>query len=654
MQLRAAVKNASALFLPMSFVFAICLFVGAYSSRAGENDFALTILHTNDLHSHDESFQERGHLIGGLARIGYLVHSIKANQKNVLAVDAGDFFQGTTIFQKYAGEVEVNLFNMIGYDVVTLGNHEFDNGPGVLAKELSLAKFPVINANLDFGSEEALKKIVRPSIVEKVDGQEIAFIGAVTPDLQQVALRTGSVTVIGADDKGDRDAWMKPIALQVARYKKQGINKIVLVTHCGVELDRELARAMPDVDVIVGGHSHTRLDEPIWFNHPDGDVTAVVQTGSFGRALGKFDLVFNGKGQLIQPSCNYRLINITERIKADPNMAAYISKMVAPLLPLRREIVAQAKGAFDNRFNICPWDSPLGDLVCDALSEASADYGARITFQNRGGIRGRIEPGPVSEEKVQELLPFENKLVFATIDGACLLQALEHSVDGPLGGSFLDVHGIKLGYDPQKPKGDRIVFALAEDEHGQWLPIEKSKDYKVAVNDYTFSGGEGYNFKSARNVIATNDKLSVPFHKYLLKHKLIAPQEPNRIVPVTAQLAKIEAQAGGKERLTIHSGNGAAKVEVLSAPALGVVPVAFDKESSAVSENLAHFPVPLSQALYAKVSGRCDQNGDCVLEARNDQINRFGKAHFISVIARPARSSSTKKVEISYPLAIGP
>jgi 5'-nucleotidase / UDP-sugar diphosphatase len=510
----------------------IALGLGARSSNengsaSGGEKFALTILHTNDIHAHDEPFQDHKRVVGGLSRIAYLVHSLKSTGRNTIALDAGDFFQGTILYQKYRGEVEVNLFNMVGYDAVTLGNHEFDDGPLNLSKQLAKAKFPVISCNLDLGGEEQLARIVRPSILKEIAGEKVAVIGAITPDLERIDLNLGSVRV-----RSHGTDWIKPIKEEVLLYKNQGVDKIILLTHCGIEADKTLAQTLSDVDVIVGGHSHTRLEEPLWIPHADGSLTAVVQTGSYGRALGKFDLAFDGNGHLIERACQYQLIKIDKKLKEDQQAVAYLKEKMAPMLALRHQIDGYADRDFDNTFRTMPYDSAIGDLICDALAEKGTDYGAHIAFQNRGGIRARIEKGPISEEKVEEILPFDNKPVFATISGAKLLNVLEHSVGGPLGGSFLDVHGLKLSYDAQKPKGSRIVSVKAEDDGGNWQPVKPDKDYKIVINDYNFKGGEAYDFKAAKDVVYTEGRISDSLRDYLLKHKHVEPTKLDRIVPL--------------------------------------------------------------------------------------------------------------------------
>lgn len=580
---------------------------------------------------------ERGRSVGGMARIAHLIKAIKQSHKNAIAIDAGDFFQGTTLFQKYGGEVEISALNQSGYDIVTLGNHEFDNGPDELAKSLKEAKFTTISCNIDFSKVPELEALVKPSVVREIGGEKIAFIGAVTPELEHVSLRTAPAHI-----KVEGEKWMQPIKAEVERYKHEGINKIILVTHCGVELDKELAQSLSDVDAIVGGHSHTRLDQPVWVKHSDGSKTIIVQTGCYGRTLGDLDLAFNKKGELLEPDTDYHLINISDRIQEDPALAAYIKEKAAPLLALRQEIVGFSESEFDNRFNGTPWDSPIGDLLCDALIEEGASYGATIAFQNRGGIRARIEKGPVSEEKIRELLPFENHVILATIDGEHLRSILEHSVDGMLGGHFLDVRGLKFGYDPNKPPGHRLVFVLAAAEKGEWRPIKPDGAYKIVVNDYTFKGGEGYQWSGTSDVVRLPDLLSDAFHKYLIKHKTIRAQLPNRIVPVTSGLAEFVGKS--QPKLVIHLPSPSTKVILQYGEDLGVEP--FSKET--ISR-----PVPLTGLAQPVIleSKRAARRQSTELTVDTKSPGQSRKYLNLVVICKQSKSASLKDFAVSYPLA---
>jgi 5'-nucleotidase len=603
------------------------MLVATHAARSDSAGLHLTILHTNDLHAHDESFEERQRSIGGFPRIGHMLRLFRAKDpKHTLTIDAGDIFQGTPLFTKYHGEVEVNMLNKMGYDIYTIGNHEFDDGPQNLATQLKQAKFDVINANMDLTAEPELASVVKPSVVKEIDGQKIAFIGGITADLNSVALNTGGVKIKSAGPN-----WVQPFVDEVDKLKASGINKIVLVTHCGVESDKILAQSIPEIDVIVGGHSHTRLDKPIVVEHSDGTTTTIVQTGCYGRAFGKLDLVFDDKGKVVPTSTAYRLINITDKIVSDPDLKEYVDEKVKPLLGLRNEIVGDATDAFDNSFRTIPWDSALGDIICDSLAAEGKNYGVQISFENRGGIRARIEKGPLSAEKVEEMLPFDNKVVYATISGAVLLKAMEHSLAGPLGGSFFDEHGLKIAYDTSRAKGDRIVYALVENKSGEWKPVDPNGKYKIAVNDYSFKSGEGYDFSGAENIEYVPERISAAFRHYLDKHHTISPQSPDRIVPLTKDLAQLQKVSDGLQ------------VVVQGAPPNSKLTVIQGTHRSVASINGVPVPVASPKVLVTGIKSTPDGS-------RSIKLKNVSDKSWICVYAQPTATS--KKLLISYPLAV--
>jgi 5'-nucleotidase / UDP-sugar diphosphatase len=610
-------------------VAGLLILVASLAANSDSTGLHLTILHTNDLHAHDESFEERQKSIGGFPRIGHMIRLLRAKDpKHTLTIDAGDIFQGTPLFTKYHGETEVNLLNKMGYDIYTIGNHEFDDGPQNLAKQLKVAKFDVINANMDLSKEPELAAVVKPYVIKEIDGQKIAFIGGITADLNSVALNTGNVTIKSAGPN-----WVQPFIDEVDKLKAQGINKFVLVTHCGVESDKILAQSIPEIDVIIGGHSHTRLDKPIVVEHSDGSTTTIVQTGSYGRTLGKLDVVFDDKGRIVPASTDYRLINITDKIISDPDLKAYVDEKVEPLLGLRKEIVGDASDVFDNQFRNYPSDSALGDLITDALASEGKTYGVQIAFENRGGIRARIEKGPITAEKVEEMLPFDNKVVYATVSGATVLKVLEHSFSGPLGASFFDEHGLKIAYDASKPKGDRVVFALIEDSHGEWKPIDAHAKYKIAVNDYSFKSGEGYDFAGAENIQYIPERISVAFRHYLDKHHDVTPQASNRIVPLTAGLAELEKKKDGYY-LSIKGAPADAKLTVVEGSGSGV-------------ESIKNIPVPLSHPKILQTGIKATADGTQTIKLGSDKGSLDG---WVCVYAQPTPTS--KKVLTSYPLEL--
>ncbi len=502
--------------------------------------FSLTILHTNDIHAHDQPFQDRGKIVGGMARLGHLVRQLrKENSGHTIVADAGDIFQGTAFFTRYKGEVEVELLNMIGYDVYTIGNHEFDEGGINMADQLAKAHFDVLNCNLDATALPQLKKILKPSVIKTINGQKVAFVGAITPDIETLSLNRDGVELkrgraLQADSRDDL-SWVSPIKDEVERVAAEGVNKIVLVTHCGLEADKILAAQIPQVDAIIGGHSHTRLAASIVVKHDDGSHTIIVQTGNYGRNLGKLQLVFDNSGVVNTAATRYQLLPITPAIPEDKDIKDYLERKGEPLKSLRDTVVSVASKDFDNNFRGMKTDSALGDLICDSFYEAGKDDGAQITFENRGGIRSRIEQGNITLEKIEELLPFENHLVFADISGERLKKTLEHSVGGSTGGKFLDVHGLKFAYDSDRKFGDRIVFLLAE-KAGQWQEVSPADTYRIGMTDYSFKGGEGYQFPDAKNIKYTELKLNEYLKRYLQSHPHIKPKYGDRIAWVNGTL----------------------------------------------------------------------------------------------------------------------
>lgn len=600
---------------------------------ADNNDFRFTILHTNDLHAHAESFVDRNRLVGGLPRIGHLIRSIRADNPQTVVIDAGDIFQGTPLYTRYHGEVEVNLLNQIGYDIYTIGNHEFDDGAENLAKQLQSAKFEIISTNLDCTSQPALEKLVKPSVIRTINGKKVAFIGVMTPDLENLSLSLGGVKV-----KNVENDWIAPVRAEVKRMVDQGIDKIILVTHAGLDYDQELAEALPEVDAIIGGHSHTRLDKPVTIDRENGDRTLIVQTGCYGRSLGKLDLTFDKEGKLILPECKYNLISVNAKVPEEADLKAYVDEKVKPLLALRNTFVSFAAKPFDNRWTTLPWDSAIGNLICDSLQDAGKSHGATISFHNRGGIRGRIEQGPITLEKVEELLPFDNRLTIATISGASLKRALEHSVNAGLGGHFLDVHGIKFAYDRQKPRGSRIIYALTQNDKGTWEPVEPDKSYRIAVNNYTFQSGEGYNFTDAKDVKFLEERVSIPFKNYLSKNPKVAPAAPSRIVPLTEGVLT----RSGDDSISIAGAQPGSRITLVAGRGEGVEPV-FDS-----------LPVPLEGAKVITSGLLVGESGERTIGKVSTLLGlnetKGGAPVYLAAIVHPPKKGKNRKTLISYPL----
>lgn len=259
----------------------------------------LTILHTNDTHARIEPFPENHPDFGGMggfARRAQLVTEIRNKEKHVLLLDAGDVFQGTPYFNLYGGELDYKLMSRLGYDAGTLGNHEFDNGVDGWLKVRKFAEFPILNSNY---------KISRSDAREAVDNLLIKDMGGVKVGIFGLGIDFPGL-ILESQHEGFR--YFDPVntARGVARNLKQYLNcdLVVCLSHLGFEYqddrvsDKVVAREVADIDLIIGGHTHTFLNKPFEVYHNDGRVTRIVQAGFGGIRLGRIDYQFNSLNEI--------------------------------------------------------------------------------------------------------------------------------------------------------------------------------------------------------------------------------------------------------------------------------------------------------------------------------------------------------------------
>lgn len=268
-----------------------------FSGLAKSKNKKLVILHTNDMHSRIDPFPNDGRQyggMGGMARRASLIKQIRAKESNVLLLDAGDIFQGTPYFNFFGGELEYKLMSQMGYDAATLGNHDFDNGLAGLEKQMPHATFPFINSNYDFSGTSLQDKIQPYKIFEKAE-LKIGVFGL------GIELK-GLIPNETAEKVGYLDPVSKAKEM-VKLLQEQECNLIICLSHLGYKYDtdkiddRKLAAQVGDIDLIIGGHTHTFLDKPDAIISPGGKETLINQVGWSGINLGRIDFEFSASGQ---------------------------------------------------------------------------------------------------------------------------------------------------------------------------------------------------------------------------------------------------------------------------------------------------------------------------------------------------------------------
>lgn len=253
----------------------------------------LVILHVNDTHSHEEPLRDGGVQggMGGVIERAAYVDSVRTavGKKNVLLLHAGDYSQGTSYFTELGGDIEIDLINAMKYDVVTLGNHEFDNGIDELARRLGNLKCPVVCANYDF-SELVLGKYVKPYAIVRKGGMKIGVIGLLT-DVTRVVQKSIADKMKRFDDIEVANKW--------ADYLKneEHCDMVIALTHIGFDSvgmnDPALVAGTRNIDLVVGGHSHTFLTDAEYRSNLDGRPVPIVQDGCWGLFVGQVDVYRN-------------------------------------------------------------------------------------------------------------------------------------------------------------------------------------------------------------------------------------------------------------------------------------------------------------------------------------------------------------------------
>ncbi len=452
----------------------------------------ITILHTNDMHAHVEPFTQRGREMGGYARQATLIGRYRATDPNPLLLCAGDTFQGTLYFNVYEGLADLAYMNTIGFQAMTVGNHEFDRGPAVLARFAGLARFPLLAANLDASGDKELAPWVKPSAILEVGGERIGVVGAVPPDL--LSISTPGPTIAVKD-------LVTSVQAAIDTLTKASIDKVILLSHLGYRLDIELAGRLTGVDVIVGGHSHTLLGTipglpqpagpyPTVAKDAAGNTALIVQAWDWGKVLGRIKVRFDDGGRVTAWD-DALPIPVDPSVPEDPTVKSMIAALALPLAPVRDQVISHTvAGVATTRITPRHAENPMANVVADALLAATAKAGSVAAFINAGGVRAAFDPGPITYGQAVTVQPFNNTLVQIDLTGAELKAVLEETLGGlPESGAglLLPSRGTSYVIDVARPAGSRVI-----DLQIAGKPAESATVYRVTVPSFLAGGGDGH------------------------------------------------------------------------------------------------------------------------------------------------------------------
>ncbi len=539
--MKARLKSARIAALPVVPSIAVSCLLAAAASFATAPVFAedsVTILHTNDFHSRVEPISKydspcsaedntAGECFGGYARLVTAIAEARTRNPDALLFDGGDQFQGSLFYTYYKGKVAAEIMNTLQYDGMTVGNHEFDDGPVVLREFIDNVNFPIVMSNADVSEEPALaNKLMKSTIVEK-GGVKYGIVGLTPEDTNEIA--SPGRFVIFSD----------PVAAvqgEVDSLTEQGITRIIVLSHSGYEVDKRVAAETTGVDVIVGGHSNTLLsnsNERASGPYPTmiGD-TAVVQAYAYGKFVGELNVTFDDAGVITQATGEPIIIDGGVAENADT--IARVAELAKPLDEIRNEIVAATAGVVEGNRDVCRVEEcAMGNLVTDALLDRVKDQGVTIAIMNSGGLRASIDEGEVTMGEVLTVLPFQNTLATFEITGAGVVAALENGVSQveEVKGRFPQVAGLKFKWDPSMPANEGRIIEVMVASGDDFQPIDLEATYKVVSNNYVRGGGDGYDVfaDSATNVYDFGPNVETVVADYLSANAPYAPVLEGRI-----------------------------------------------------------------------------------------------------------------------------
>ena len=373
-----------------------------------------TILHSNDMHGDflAELQGAEGTLIGGLALLSGYINRVRREEENVLYVISGDMVQGSIIDAEYKGLSTMQIMNYLAPDVVTLGNHEFDYGVPQLLLLEKLANFPIVNANLYI--EPYNKRLMKPCHIITLAGFDILFIGIITSNI---------VHELGRDPLISKLFTLRDAATEIGKiinaYKNEDIDLTVLLTHIGFDADLQLATLLKSewgVDMIIGGHSHTILDDPARVNG-----ILIAQAGVGTDQVGRFDIIVDDDSNSVV-DWQWQLVPITSEIaEPDEGLQEYIQSFLRDIPPERRDLLCKFAEKLVHPVRV--EETPLGNLVADALADMTH---ADLVLIGSGAIRMK-ELGPrVTQSDFNACFPFEEALERLVLSGSQLKHIFAH------------------------------------------------------------------------------------------------------------------------------------------------------------------------------------------------------------------------------------
>lgn len=486
----------------------VCGFNGRGLDYRGRSDlFELSVIHLNDFHARFEETgptsgtchegEEAKNCVGGIARVSTMVNRLIEERPNPIFLNAGDNFQGSLWYNIHRWNVTATFMNMLPHDVLTLGNHEFDNGVENAVPYLKMIKAPVVVTNIDASDEPTIQGLYENSTILDRNGTKIGVIGAIVSNTDMIS-NTGKLKFLDEVTTVNEEA---------RKLKSRGVDIIIVLSHCGLDVDRIMAAKCPLIDVIVGGHSHTFLysGPPPFIDEP-ADVypvvvtqaktrrtVLIVQAAAFTKYLGNLTVWFDDKGEVADWAGNPILLD--HSVEQDPKILKAMKPWKIAVDKVAKSTLGKSRVYLDNKCK--RRECNLGNFIADAMVDSYVQKAENRTYwtyaavgvMNPGGIRAPIDSmnRNVTFADMMQAQPFENTWDTLELNGSCILQILE--MINPLVWS-----GLRIVY---KVNGKSMTVVEAKIrcracEVPRYEDLEKDQWYRIVVPTFLAKAGDGY------------------------------------------------------------------------------------------------------------------------------------------------------------------
>ncbi|KAF7563586.1 hypothetical protein G7046_g537 [Stylonectria norvegica] len=554
-----------------------------------DGNYNMTFFHVNDVHAHLDEYASSGTdckdpkkgCYGGYARIKAKIDELRDDHPDSLTLNAGDEFQGTLFYSFYGGEKIAETINQLGFDAMTLGNHEWDGGDEKLGEFLKNLTFPIVSCNVKSAYENLNKTIKNYHIFEKHD---LAVIGATTD------------TTPGISSVGDKTTFLDPIA-EVQRQiweirNTTSIKRIVALTHIGYDVDKRLAAETEGLSLIIGGHSHTLLGDmenaegkyPTIVEDLSGEEVFIVTAYRWGEYLGYINVAFDDNGKALKYTGGP--VHLDNKTAQDTDLQKQIKSWRVPFEKFAAEKLGETEVDLDQ--TTCQkGDCLLGEVMTDAMLEyrrnitKEGDEKADFALINAGGIRATIEKGDITRGDVLTSFPFGNAVIELVFSGSDLRKILEGCVSRfnqnnlkPLSSWFQVSKGIKIEYNPDNKNGSKLVSVKVDEKD-----LENERDYRIITLDFLAGGGDNILEKTTEFV--TLDTLDEVLVAYVQEHSPLDVKLEERVVATdkasSNSTGASNSTSGGNDtesddgKDSQDGGNGTSIASVSKAPGFAVV-----------------------------------------------------------------------------------